>query len=125
MLDKPAPVGCLQVGTPDFVAPEVLTCRPPPSSAAASASTHRGYTVSCDVWAVGVLAWELLAGKAPFHAATTEDIKENVRAGKCAAMPADWSAAPREFVIACMARNPQQRPSAEALLEHAWLRAPP
>merc|ERR1712146_451379 len=40
------------VGTPEFLSPEVLT--------------GGGYTTQADIWALGVLAYELLVGKLPF-----------------------------------------------------------
>ena len=39
-------------GTPDYFAPEMLA--------------RKGHTTSVDIWALGVLAFELLTGKAPF-----------------------------------------------------------
>jgi serine/threonine protein kinase len=113
-----------QVGTPDYVAPEVLACKARKTSAGtiANASQH-GYTTAADIWAVGVLVWELLAGTAPFSAKTVDEIKCNVRAGKLAAMPA-WSEDCTHFVTACMTREPLKRPSAEALLSHPWIEQP-
>ena len=115
---------CIQVGTPDYVAPEVLLCkarRRPDGSLAPSGAS--GYTAAVDIWAVGILAWEVLAGKAPFAAKTIDEIKSNVKEGKCAAMPA-WSAACQDFVGQCLTREASKRPSAGALLQHPWVLNP-
>lgn len=46
-------------GTPNYIAPEIL----------------RGeeYGFSVDFWALGVLMFEMMAGRSPFHLPTTED----------------------------------------------------
>jgi len=55
------------VGTPDYMAPEVINCT--------------GHNKSVDWWMLGVLLFELLVGRPPFEADTTEKIYEAVRRG--------------------------------------------
>ena len=38
---------------------------------------RKGYTFAVDVWAIGVLLFELLTGKAPFGKQTRRDIKKS------------------------------------------------
>lgn len=45
------------VGTQDYVSPEVL-------------SGESTATKACDLWAVGCIAYQMLSGRSPFHAAT-------------------------------------------------------
>ena len=53
----------MQVGTPDYVAPEVLSSTGQRQSDGSLRPVGaRGYTTAVDIWAVGVLAWELLSG---------------------------------------------------------------
>jgi len=38
--------------------------------------THKGYSYSADLWSLGAIFYELLAGKNPFIDIDTEDMKE-------------------------------------------------
>ena len=109
----------MQVGTPDYVAPEVMDCQAKMRQGD-SATSAGGYGCSVDVWAVGVLAWELIGGKAPFSAKTIDQIKQNVVEGNTCRMP-DCSGECKAFIQACMCRDARKRPSALSLLSHAWL----
>lgn len=50
------------IGTPEYMAPEVFI--------------HKGYSYSADLWSLGAILYELLAGKNPFIEVDTEDMKE-------------------------------------------------
>lgn len=50
------------IGTPEYMAPEVFI--------------HKGYSYSADLWSLGAIFYELLAGKNPFIEIDTEDMKE-------------------------------------------------
>jgi serine/threonine protein kinase len=76
---------------------------------------------SVDIWAVGVLAYELLIGKAPFTASTTKAVYSNV-VKKIVVLPEDWPDVCREFVGLCLARDPKRRPDAKTLLEHRFMK---
>ena len=51
------------VGTPNYIAPEVLATKWPPNGEPKTA----GYSQSCDWWSVGVIFYEMIVGRPPFH----------------------------------------------------------
>jgi hypothetical protein len=55
-----------RVGTLDYMAPEVVVCPDKHHPNDHKELTHLHYTAVVDAWAVGVLAYELVVGKAPF-----------------------------------------------------------
>ena len=50
------------IGTPEYMAPEVFI--------------HKGYSYHADLWSLGVIFYELLAGKNPFIDGDNDDMKE-------------------------------------------------
>ncbi|KAI9668880.1 MAG: Cell cycle serine/threonine-protein kinase cdc5/MSD2 [Alyxoria varia] len=52
-------------GTPNYLAPEILS--------------RGGHDRSVDIWAIGILAFYLAVGRAPFHSKSKEEIYERVR----------------------------------------------
>ncbi|GIL43293.1 hypothetical protein Vafri_1080 [Volvox africanus] len=116
-------------GTLDYMAPEVLmnpathTQESPEITIAQLQSKNiRPYTAAVDVWAVGCLAYELVCGRPPFE---VEDEKQtasliiysNTIHFDPMATPA-WA----DFVTQALVKDPRIRPSAAALLSHAWIR---
>lgn len=52
------------VGTPNYIAPEILECQ--------------GYSQSCDWWSLGVILYEMLVGRPPFCAPTPDETQQKV-----------------------------------------------
>ena len=55
-------------GTPNYLAPEIL-------------EKGKGHDERVDLWAIGVIAYTLAVGKAPFHASTKEEIYKKLKSG--------------------------------------------
>nr|XP_023022952.1 citron Rho-interacting kinase [Leptinotarsa decemlineata] len=60
------------VGTPDYIAPEVLQCLENKNEISS------GYGVSCDYWSLGVLAYELTIGNTPFTGQNSTSIYSKI-----------------------------------------------
>ena len=62
-----------------------------------------GYSDACDVWAVGVLAYELLVGRPPFERETREETYQLIM--NCdPAFPAWMSEGARDFISTALAK---------------------
>ena len=95
------------VGTLNYLSPEQLRGQP------AGPRT--------DIWALGVLLYEMITGTMPFHADTTGGLLELIRNGAYARPSSFDSSVPREveaIIARCLKRNPAQRyATADELLE--------
>lgn len=101
---------CTAVGTPDYVAPEVLEQKP--------------YTTQVDMWSLGVIAYILLCGYPPFDA-------EDGAAALYAAIQRcevdytgeEWDLVSPEgvaFVQSLLTRDPRARLTATQVMSHPW-----
>ena len=54
-------------GTYEYMAPEMVL--------------EKTYDYRIDIWALGVLLYELVHGRAPFQAANLKEMKENIKIG--------------------------------------------
>ncbi|GFR47792.1 hypothetical protein Agub_g9299, partial [Astrephomene gubernaculifera] len=136
-----------RAGTLDYMAPEVERCPLKAQPQDNKDDPSLSYTTAADVWAVGVLAYELLVGFPPFvadpaatataAAAAAAHHHHHPQAGTAAAaasflaanatckslsFPASTSSAARDFIRRALAERPEDRPTAQQLLQHPWLR---
>merc|ERR1719414_2490181 len=84
----------------------------------------RSYTSKCDVWSLGVIAFVLLGGYAPFTQSTQALTVENILAGRYTFAPESWdriSTEAKDFVASLLNVDPERRPTAQAALEHTWI----
>ena len=108
-------------GTPEYVAPEVVT-------------KGEGYGLAADIWSIGVMLFILLCGEQPFHSdqdgsAGTRDVIKQVKSHKSIASKFetapiwnDVSSIAKELLEKHMlARDPSKRMTAAQLLEHPWV----
>jgi len=109
MCDKKAELRRKACGTLSYTAPEVLDW---------------SYTQSCDQWSLGVIVFVLLAGYMPFSGPQDEQMKK-ITSGSFTMKPERWSSISEDgknFVIALLQVDPKKRLTAEAALQHPFMR---
>ncbi|XP_012069828.2 LOW QUALITY PROTEIN: phosphoenolpyruvate carboxylase kinase 1 [Jatropha curcas] len=98
------------VGTPYYVAPEVLA--------------GREYGEKVDVWSAGVVLYIMLAGFPPFHGETAVEIFESVLRGNLRfPFRAFHSVSPvvKDLLRKMLCKDVSKRFSAEQVLRHPWI----
>ncbi|OBA23382.1 Pkinase-domain-containing protein [Metschnikowia bicuspidata var. bicuspidata NRRL YB-4993] len=99
-------------GTLSYLAPEVLS--------------KCGHSFPVDLWAVGVLTYFMLCGYMPFDCDTDAETKHLISNADYIFEPDDyWSAIPdtaKDFISKCLKLDPSERITAQAALEHAFVR---
>ncbi|KDD76043.1 hypothetical protein H632_c382p0, partial [Helicosporidium sp. ATCC 50920] len=119
-----APSAALPSPTPLYsLSPSASSAAAPPQwespcvgRASLAAAGLRAYGPAVDVWAVGVLAYELVMGRPPGLLSVGIGVDEP------AFPPALEDSAWAAFVRAALTRDPSARPSAAQLLDHPWVR---
>ena len=101
------------VGTPDYLAPEILL--------------GTGHGPEADWWALGIIVYELLDGTPPFTASDPQSIFENVLNRKLAfpAPPNELSPTAVALVEALLTSDPERRlghHGSEEVLAHPWFK---
>ncbi|KAK8562219.1 hypothetical protein V6N13_148680 [Hibiscus sabdariffa] len=97
------------VGSPYYVAPEVLRKR---------------YGPEADVWSAGVIVYILLSGVPPFWGETEQEIFEEVLHGELDFASDPWpniSDSAKDLVKKMLVRDPKKRITAHEVLRHPWV----
>ena len=92
-------------GTPEYIAPEMLL--------------KKGHDTRVDIWSVGVLMFELLAGYSPFVAKSNQELYQNIRRLKIQ-WPKDMQPLAKNLIGKILKLNPLDRPSLQEILDHQW-----
>ena len=99
-------------GTPNYLAPEIL-------------EKGKGHDEKVDLWAIGIIAYTLAVGKAPFHASTKEEIYKKLRSGTYTwpelSATTNQSADLRDLVSSLLVPE-EQRPLPDQIVSHSFFR---
>ena len=97
-------------GTVDYVAPELIYQEP--------------YDEKIDIWAVGILSYELLTGQAPFTGQNEKDTYSNITNLDLQSTEIYQALSPdaRDFVSKILITVPSKRMNLQDMLKHPWLR---
>jgi serine/threonine protein kinase len=116
----------LGVGTPDYMAPELLGSATGGFSALQERKVGQYDAKACDIWAMGVLLYLLVTGQYPF-----EDPKQpqnvvatlqNISQGKIRPLPRRVSTECAELISAMLTKNPAERITLQNIALHPWLK---
>jgi len=98
-----------QAGTPYYMAPEVISSN---------------YTKLCDLWAVGVITYFILAGYPPFNASSQNKLFRRILRGEFEFWDQHWkhiSRDAKDFITKLLVKDPNKRMTAEEALNHQWI----
>ena len=98
-------------GTPGYVAPEILMSQP--------------YGKPCDYWSIGVVAFILLSGSAPFYEEDNFALFESIKTCRYEFEADLWDKVSKEakdFVSRVMVADTTKRLTCEQMLAHPWMK---
>ena len=97
-------------GTREYISPEMIKKLP---------HDHR-----VDIWSIGVLLFECLAGYPPFTGANDSEVFRRINQLKIK-WPIDFPPLAKNLVMKILKINPEERPSLDEILKHSWFNHTP
>lgn len=95
-------------GTPLYSAPQLLK--------------KRGYSYKVDIWALGIMCYELLMGQTPFHSYEMKDLIAKINEGKYLVQTRDpLTVECALFLTKCLQANEDNRVNMMELIEHPFV----
>ena len=89
-------------GTPYYFSPELCKNKP--------------YNNKSDVWAMGVLLFEMITGRHPFDGNSMNQLMQNIVKAPFPAIPTSFSRGIRQVLDACLQKEPLRRPTIRQVL---------
>lgn len=93
-------------GTLDYLSPEMVQGHP--------------HSKTVDLWSLGVLAYELLVGRAPFHATSYDETYNKIMKARYV-IPPEMSRPAAHLISRLLVRQPEQRIPLEQVAFHPWI----
>jgi serine/threonine protein kinase len=97
-------------GTPEYLAPEMVR--------------KQGHDTGVDIWSLGVLMFELIAGYAPFTGANQEELFSNIKKLKIN-WPNDFPPLAKNLISKILKINSKERIGLDEIISHAWFEKNP
>lgn len=97
-----------QIGTPYYLSPEICSERP--------------YDAKSDIWAVGVVLYEMMCLKHPFTAQSMPELLRKIVHGGYLPPPRTFSKDLRGLLDNLLKKDPRQRPSVNEILGYPFIR---
>ena len=97
-------MGLTQIGTPYFTAPEIWEQKP--------------YDYKCDIWSMGCILYEMTTLNVPFLGLNIQELYQNILYSEYKPIPRIYSKELNEIIKIILNKNPNERPSANDLLNN-------
>jgi len=93
-----------KIGTPFYVCPEIL---------------NGEYSISCDMWAIGIITYFMLSGYPPFHGKSEGQLFNQIIHHRVVFNDDPWnliSCSAKDFITQLLRKNGKERPTVEEAL---------
>lgn len=91
-----------KVGTPFYLSPEMIQDKP--------------YSFKADIWALGIILYEICALKLPFLAEDEDELIAKILKGKYRRIPSHYGMELWDIINKCLNKDPKRRPSISEII---------